>query len=60
MDALPSRVFMSPNSQALFDVLAGLDADFVAAHEQQQAGKLTAQELKALWSSCSTPTSSFT
>ena len=60
MDALPSRVFMNPNSQALLDVLAGFDADFVAALEQQQADKLTAQELEALWSSCTTPTSSFT
>jgi hypothetical protein len=59
MDALPSRVFMNPNSQSLLDVLAGFDADFVAALEQQQADKLTAQELEALWSSCSAPTSSF-
>jgi hypothetical protein len=57
---LPSRVFMNPNGQALLDVLAGFDADFVAALEQQQADKLTAQELEALWSSCSTPTSSST
>ncbi len=53
MDALPSRVFMNPNSQSLLDVLAGFDADFVAALEQQQADKLTAQELEALWSDCS-------
>ena len=56
MDALPSRVFMNPNSQALLDVLAGFDADFVAALEQQQAGKLTAQELEDLWRICSAPT----
>jgi hypothetical protein len=60
MDALPNRVFMNPNSQSLLDVLAGFDADFVAALEQQQADKLTAQDLEALWSSCSTPTSSLT
>ena len=60
MDALPSRVFMNPNSQSLLDVLAGFDADFVAALEQQQADKLSDQELKAVWSSCSTPTSSLT
>jgi hypothetical protein len=53
MDALPSRVFMNPNSQSPLDVLAGFDADFVAALEQQQADKLTAQELEALWSDCS-------
>jgi len=35
--------------KALLDLLAGFDADFVAA-----------QELEALWSSCSTPTSSST
>ena len=51
---------MNPNSQALLEVLAGFYADFVAALEQQQADKLTAQELKAVWSSCSTPTSSLT
>jgi hypothetical protein len=56
MDALPNRVFMNPNSQALLDVLVGFDADFVAALEQQQADKLTAQELEALWPSCSAPT----
>jgi hypothetical protein len=50
---------MNPNSQALLDVLAGFDADFVAALEQQQADKLTAQDLEALWSGCSAPTSSF-
>jgi hypothetical protein len=60
MDALPNRMFMNPNSQSLLDVLAGFDADFVAALEQQQAYKLTAQDLEALWSSCSTPTSSLT
>ena len=60
MDALPSRVFMNPNSQSLLDVLAGFDAYFVAALEQQQVDKLTAQWLEALWSSCSTPTSSLT
>ena len=53
MDALPSRMFMNPNSQSLLDVLAGFDADFVAALEQQQADKLTAQDLEALWSGCS-------
>lgn len=46
MDALPSRVFMNVNSQAvripaqrgqaLIDLLAGFDADFVAALEQLQ------------------------
>ena len=51
---------MNPNSQSLLDALAGFDADFVAALEQQQADKLSDQELKALWSSCSTPTSSLT
>lgn len=55
-----NRMIMNPNSQALLDVLAGFDADFVAALEQQQVDKLTAQKLEALWSSCSTPTSSFT
>ena len=44
---------MNPNSQSPLDVLAGFDADFVAALEQQQADKLTAQELEALWSDCS-------
>jgi hypothetical protein len=34
-------------------VLAGFDADFVAALEQQQVDKLTAQELESLWSGCS-------
>jgi hypothetical protein len=34
---------MSPNSQALFDVLADFDAYFVAALEQQQVDKVTAQ-----------------
>lgn len=53
-------MIMNPDGQALLDVLAGFDADFVAALEQQQADKLTAQELEALWSSCSTPTSSST
>ncbi len=43
MDALPSRVFMNPNSQSMLDVLAGFDAYFVAALEQQQVDKLTAQ-----------------
>lgn len=38
---------MNPNSQSLLDVLAGFDADFVAALEQQQADKLTAQDLEA-------------
>ena len=47
MDALPNRVFMNPNSQSLLDVLAGFDADFVAALEQQQADKLPAQDLEA-------------
>lgn len=55
-----SRMIMNPNGQALLDVLAGFDVDFVAALEQQQADKPTAQELEALWSSCSTPTSSST
>ena len=44
---------MNDNSQALLDVLAGFDADFVAALEQQQVVKLTAQELEALLSGCS-------
>jgi hypothetical protein len=44
---------MNPNSQSLLGVLAGFDADFVAALEQQQADKLTAQELEALCSGCS-------
>jgi hypothetical protein len=51
---------MKVNSQALIDMLACFDADFVAAFEQQQAVKLMAQDRKALWSSCSTPTSSIT
>jgi hypothetical protein len=38
-------MFMIDNSQALIDVLAGFDADFVAALEQQQADKLTAHQL---------------
>jgi hypothetical protein len=37
-------MFMNDNSQALIDVLAGVDAGFMAALEQQQADKLTAQE----------------
>ena len=49
-------MFMIDNSQALIDVLAGFDADFVAALEQHQADKLTAQEREALGSSCSPPT----
>ncbi len=38
-----SRMIMNPNSQALLDVLAGFDAYFVAALEQQQVDKVTAQ-----------------
>jgi hypothetical protein len=34
-------------------VLAAFDTDLVAALEQQQVDKLTAQELEALWSGCS-------
>lgn len=84
MDALPSRVFMNGNSQAvripaefrlatdrvqisrtpegdllihpcppqrgkaLPDLLAGFDADFVAALEQQQADHLPVQERESL------------
>jgi hypothetical protein len=59
-DICPSRMFMYANSQALIDVVAGFDADFVAALEQQQADKLMAQEREALWSSCSSPTSTIT
>ena len=44
---------MNANSQPPLDVLAGFDADFVAALEQQQADKLTAPELEALCSGCS-------
>ena len=46
MDTLPSRMFMNGNSQALripaqrgqalINLLAGFDADFVAAFEQLQ------------------------
>jgi hypothetical protein len=36
-------MIMNPNSQALLDVLAGFDAYFVAALEQQQVDKVTAQ-----------------
>jgi hypothetical protein len=46
-------MFMNANSQPPLDVLAGFDADFVAALEQQQADKLTAPELEALCSGCS-------
>lgn len=53
-------MIMNPNGRPLLYMLAGFDADFVAALEPQQAEKLTAQELEALWSSCSTPTSSST
>ena len=84
MDALPSRVFMNGNSQAvsipaefrlatdrvqisrspegdllihpcphqrgkaLLDLLAGFDADFVAALEQQQEDQLLVQERESL------------
>jgi len=53
-------MFVNANSQPLIDLVACFDADFVAAFEQQQAVKLMAQERKALWSGCSTPTSSIT
>ena len=46
-------MFMNANSQALIDVVAGFDADFLTALEQQQADKLTAPELEALCSGCS-------
>ena len=84
MDALPSRVFMNGNSQAvripaefrlatdrvqisrtpegdllihpcphqrgkaLLDLLAGFDADFVTALEQQQENQLLVQERESL------------
>jgi antitoxin VapB len=84
MDALPSRVFMNGNSQAvripaefrldtdrvqisrtpdgdllihpcppqrgkaLLDLLAGFDADFVTALEQQQEDQLLVQERESL------------
>jgi tRNA(fMet)-specific endonuclease VapC len=94
MDALPSRVFMNGNSQAvripaefrlatdrvqisrtpegdllihpcphqrgqaLLDLLAGFDPDFVAALEQQQQDQLLVQERESLRSTCSIQTSS--
>jgi antitoxin VapB len=38
----------SRRGQALLQALSGLDADFVAALEQQQADKLPVQEREAL------------